>query len=59
MFFPTVIPDVAYALLWLWILNPLYGPLNLLLGALGLADAVVAVASRRRRGGPWSSWGSS
>ena len=36
MFFPTVIPDVAYALLWLWILNPLYGPLNLLLGALGL-----------------------
>ena len=36
VFFPTVIPDVAYALLWLWILNPLYGPLNLLLGALGL-----------------------
>ncbi|MGH2629268.1 MAG: carbohydrate ABC transporter permease, partial [Actinomycetota bacterium] len=29
-------PDVAYALLWLWILNPLYGPLNLMLGALGL-----------------------
>jgi multiple sugar transport system permease protein len=36
VFFPTVIPDVAYALLWLWILNPLYGPLNLLLGAVGL-----------------------
>ena len=36
VFFPTVIPDVAYALLWLWILNPLFGPLNLLLGALGL-----------------------
>jgi multiple sugar transport system permease protein len=36
VFFPTVIPDVAYALLWLWILNPLYGPLNLLLDALGL-----------------------
>jgi multiple sugar transport system permease protein len=34
--FPTVVPDVAYALLWLWILNPLFGPLNLLLGALGL-----------------------
>ncbi len=33
---PTVIPDVAYALLWLWILNPLYGPLNLLLSGLGL-----------------------
>ncbi len=36
VFFPTVIPDVAYALLWLWILNPLFGPLNLLLGAVGL-----------------------
>lgn len=33
---PTVIPDAAYALLWLWILNPLYGPLNLVLGAAGL-----------------------
>ncbi len=33
---PTVIPDAAYALLWLWILNPLYGPLNLALVAVGL-----------------------
>jgi multiple sugar transport system permease protein len=33
---PTVVPDVAYALVWLWILNPLYGPLNLALGAAGL-----------------------
>jgi multiple sugar transport system permease protein len=33
---PTVIPDPAYALIWLWILNPLYGPLNLSLGAAGL-----------------------
>jgi multiple sugar transport system permease protein len=31
-----VVPDVAYALVWLWILNPLYGPLNLMLAALGL-----------------------
>jgi multiple sugar transport system permease protein len=36
VFLPAVIPDVAYALLWLWILNPLYGPMNLALGALGL-----------------------
>ena len=36
VFLPAVIPDVAYALLWLWILNPLYGPLNLALEALGL-----------------------
>lgn len=34
-YLPTVVPDVAYALLWLWIVNPLYGPLNLLLGAFG------------------------
>lgn len=33
---PTVIPDVAYALVWLWILNPIYGPLNLALGTAGL-----------------------
>lgn len=33
---PTVIPDVAFALIWLWIFNPLFGPLNMALGALGL-----------------------
>lgn len=36
IYLPTVVPDVAYAFVWLWILNPLYGPLNLVLGALGL-----------------------
>ena len=25
---PTVIPDIAYGLLWLWLFNPLYGPIN-------------------------------
>ncbi len=35
-FLPTVLPDVAYALVWVWLLNPLYGPINLGLGALGL-----------------------
>ena len=25
---PTVVPDVAYGLLWLWLLNPLYGPIT-------------------------------
>lgn len=34
-YLPSVVPDVAYALLWLWIFNPLYGPLNLVLDALG------------------------
>ena len=36
VYLPTVVPGPAYALIWLWILNPLYGPLNMLLGALGL-----------------------
>ncbi|MBP7999099.1 MAG: sugar ABC transporter permease [Chloroflexi bacterium] len=36
IYLPTVIPEAAYALLWLWIFNPFYGPLNMLLGWLGL-----------------------
>ncbi len=35
-YMPTIIPDAAYALTWLWILNPLYGPLNASLRLLGL-----------------------
>lgn len=37
-YLPSAIPDAAWALLWLWILNPLYGPLPALLGALGIPD---------------------
>jgi multiple sugar transport system permease protein len=36
VYLPTVIPDVAYALIALWIFNPLYGPLNMILRGLGL-----------------------
>ncbi|MCC6889868.1 MAG: sugar ABC transporter permease [Hyphomicrobiales bacterium] len=36
VFLPTIIPDVAYAVIWLWIFNPLYGPLNFVLAAFGL-----------------------
>jgi multiple sugar transport system permease protein len=36
VYLPTIVPDVAYALIWLWIFNPLYGPLAILLPALGL-----------------------
>ena len=36
VFLPTIIPDVAYALIWLWILNPVYGPLNRILESFGL-----------------------
>lgn len=35
-YLPTVVPDVAYALLWLWLLNPLYGPVAALLGTAGI-----------------------
>ncbi len=34
-YLPTLVPDVAYALLWLYIFNPLYGPLNWILRILG------------------------
>ena len=36
VYLTTVLPDVAYALIWLWLFNPLYGPINLVLGRLGL-----------------------
>jgi multiple sugar transport system permease protein len=39
VFLPTIVPDVAYAMIWLWIFNPLYGPLNLVLGSLGFTGA--------------------
>jgi len=35
-YLPTIIPEAAYALVWLWILNPVYGPLNMVLAAFGL-----------------------
>jgi multiple sugar transport system permease protein len=37
-YMPTVVPDIAYALLWLWLLNPLYGPLPLALEEVGLTS---------------------
>lgn len=40
VYLPTVIPDIALALLFLWLVNPLYGPLNQLLGAIGLPQPV-------------------
>lgn len=35
-YLPDVVPDVAWALLWLWLLNPAYGPVNQLLALVGL-----------------------
>lgn len=36
VFMPSVIPDISYALLWMWMLNPIYGPIAYLVSALGL-----------------------
>lgn len=35
-FLPSTVPESALALLWLFLLNPLYGPVNVLLEAVGL-----------------------
>ncbi len=37
-YLPTIMPDVAYALLWLWLLNPLYGPIAAALQSVGLDE---------------------
>lgn len=29
---PTAVPEIAYGLLWLWLFNPLHGPINQFLG---------------------------
>jgi multiple sugar transport system permease protein len=36
VYLPTVIPGVAYALVWLWVFNPIYGPLNVILTLIGV-----------------------
>ena len=35
LFLPSVVPDISYALMWLWLLNPLYGPVAGIISALG------------------------
>ena len=48
VYVPTVVPSVAYALIWLWIFNPRYGPLNLALESLGPARAGLADRQHHR-----------
>jgi multiple sugar transport system permease protein len=36
-FLPSVVPDAAWAMVWLFLLNPIYGPVNWLLGLAGIA----------------------
>ncbi len=31
---PTAVPEIAYGLLWLWLFNPFFGPVNQVLGPL-------------------------
>lgn len=38
---PWLFPEVVVALLWRWILNPIYGILNHILGTLGLIDSPI------------------
>jgi multiple sugar transport system permease protein len=36
IYLPTVVPDIAWALVWLWLLNPVYGPINQMLAIVGI-----------------------
>lgn len=40
VYLPTVLPEITLALAFLWLFNPLYGPVNGILGALGLPQPV-------------------
>lgn len=46
VYLPTIIPETAYALIWLWIYNPVYGPLNQLLGGVGLPQPAWLLGER-------------
>ncbi len=37
-YLPTVMPEAAYVLVWAFLLNPVTGPVNALLGSLGIAE---------------------
>lgn len=40
VYLPTVLPEITLSLVFLWLFNPLYGPINGVLGALGLPEPV-------------------
>ena len=50
-YLPSVIPDVAWALLWLWLLNPVYGPLAMATQAVGLPELGLLTEGWATRGG--------
>ena len=49
VYVPTIVPSVAYALIWLWIFNPRYGPLNQTLESLGLPAPASTAGARPAR----------
>ena len=48
---PTIIPGAAYALIWLWLFNPAYGPLTWILESLGLPSPAWLVEENSARVG--------
>lgn len=50
VYLPSVVPDAAWALLWLWLLNPLYGPLPSVLAARGVDTGLLTEAWPTRVG---------
>ena len=49
VYLPTVVPDVAWALLWLWLLNPAFGPVNQILALVGIPGPAWMVQERGAR----------
>jgi multiple sugar transport system permease protein len=50
VYLPSVVPDAAWALLWLWLLNPFYGPVPSALGAVGVKTGLLTEAWPTRIG---------
>jgi multiple sugar transport system permease protein len=50
VYLPSVVPDAAWALLWLWLLNPLYGPVPSALTAAGVETGLLTEAWPTRIG---------
>ena len=47
-FLPTVVPDAAWAMVWLFLLNPIYGPVNAAARRVRHRAGVVVLGRRRR-----------
>ena len=43
VYLPNVVPEIAWAIAWLWILNPIYGPINQVLNLPGLPSPALTI----------------